>query len=104
VLRNGRRCFPNDAGESFMKQWNKDGGAHDWDECTLMELSALISQDLNKGTIEFVAAHTSRGYISHERLVISADSNAEWHNCNSSNGFGLDRWTRRETERYPLDY
>jgi hypothetical protein len=99
VLKNGRRCFADDA-ESFI-EWKADG-ALAWDRCTLKELYALISPHLNKGTIEFVAVHASRGYVSHERLLIDADGRAEWDNCYSHNCSGLDRWTRRETERYPL--
>jgi len=108
VLKNGRRYFANDADRSiiadvsFLEQW-KAGGGSDWDQCTLGELSDLISPLLTKGTIEFVAAHASGGYVSHERLVVSAVGYAEWHNCNSSSHFALDRWTRRETEYYPLD-
>ena len=58
VLRDGRRCFADDADELFIEQWEADyeaDGAMDWDECTLSELSGLISPHLNKGTIEFVA-------------------------------------------------
>jgi hypothetical protein len=104
VLKNGQRCFADDADESFIEQWDNDHGAHEWDECTLSELSGLISPHLTKGAIEFVAARASRTDVSHERLVINANGYAEWHNCDSSNRFGLDRWTRRETEHHPLGY
>jgi hypothetical protein len=85
VSKKGRRCLAADADELE-------------DRCTLRELSALISPHLTKGTIEFVAVHASRGYISHERLLIDADGHAEWDSCNSSDRFSLSRWTRREAE------
>ena len=108
VLENGRRCFANHADKSFIadelffEQWKADGHC-EWHQCTLGELSNLISPHLNKGTIEFVAVRASRGYVSHERLLIDADGRVEWHNCDSNNDFALDRWTRRETEHYPLE-
>ena len=100
VLKNGQRCFADDADESFIEQWDNDHGAREWDECTLGELSDLISPHLTDGRIEFVAVHASRTDVSHERLVFSPYGYAEWHNCDSSSRFGLDRWTRGETEDY----
>ena len=57
VLKDGRRCFVDDADASIIEQWeaDKDDGASDLDVYTLRELSALISPHLHKGTIEFVA-------------------------------------------------
>ena len=69
VLKNGRRCFANHADKSFIvdelffEQW-KAGGHCEWHQCTLGELSALISPHLNKGAIEFVAIQASRGHVS----------------------------------------
>jgi hypothetical protein len=102
VLKNGRRCLAGYADNSFMEQWQYNGD-YKWDECTLPELSHLISPHLAKGTLEFVAAHASEEYVSHERLLVRPHWYAEWHNCASSNCFGLERWTRRETEQYPFD-
>jgi hypothetical protein len=109
VLKDGRRCFADDADESFIAQWeaDKDKGALDWSEYTLSKLSALISPHLNKGTMEFVAVHArsgplerirlledrktgagdvievygSHGYVSHERLLVRSDGCVEWHAC-----------------------
>jgi hypothetical protein len=106
VLSDGRRCFANDADESFIEQWKADyvaDGAMAWDNCTLSELSALISPHLNKGTIEFVAVRADdlEG-ISHERLLVRSDGSAEWHECRSYNCFQFwdDQWTFGESEYY----
>ena len=103
VLKDGRRCFADDADASIIKQWeaDKDDGAFDWDEYTLRELSTLISPHLHKGTIEFVAVFVSRGLVRHERLLVRSDGCAEWHVCASMNHplFG-DHWTHRDTEYY----
>ena len=104
VLHDGRRCFADDADESFIEQWKADyeaGKAMVWDKCTLSELSALISPHLNKGTIEFVAvcADDCEG-ISHERLLVRSDGSAEWHECRSCNSFWDDQWTFGRSEYY----
>ena len=96
VLKDGRRRFADDADASFIEQWeaDKDDGAFDWDQCTLRELSALISPHLHKGTIEFVAAHVSRGLVRHERLLVRSDGSAEWHVCELMNDpIFADHWT-----------
>jgi hypothetical protein len=103
VLKDGRRRFADDADASFIEQWeaDKDDGAFDWDQCTLRELSALISPHLHKGTIEFVAAHVSRGLVRHERLLVRSDGSAEWHVCESMNDpIFADHWTHRDMEYY----
>jgi hypothetical protein len=109
VLEDGRRCFADEADDAFVEQWEvergeDDGGASreydDWCECTLGELSALISPHLNKGTIEFVTVHASNGHICHARLLVRSDGSAEWHACRS-NAFIRDYpETIRETEYY----
>ncbi len=126
VLKDGRRCFAKDANESFIGQWEaeKNDGASDWSECTLSELSALISPHLNKGTMEFVAVHGSSvfgseavllgakpaefvphahglgGCVYHERLLVRSDGCAEWHACSWINWAGFDGWSRSHTESY----
>ncbi len=103
VLKDGRRCFVDDADASIIKQWeaDKDDGAFNWDEYTLCELSALISPHLRKGTIEFVAVCVSRGVVRHERLLVRSDGRAEWHVCGSVDGsLFADYWTHRDTEYY----
>jgi hypothetical protein len=103
VLRDGRRCFVDDADASIIEQWeaDKDGGASNWDVYTLRELSALISPHLHKGTIEFVAVFVLRVFVRHERLLVRSDGCAEWHVCESRNDFGFaDHWARRDTEYY----
>ena len=103
VLKDGRRCFADDADASIIEQWeaDKDDGAFDWDAYTLRELSALISPHLHKGTIEFVAVSVSRGLVRHERLLVRSDGCAEWHVCASMNDpLFADHWTHRDTEYY----
>jgi hypothetical protein len=103
VLRDGRRCFVDDADASIIKQWeeDKDDGAFNFGEYTLRELSALISPHLHKGTIEFVAVHVSGSLVRHERLLVRSDGCAEWHVCASVNDpFFGDHWTHRDTEYY----
>jgi hypothetical protein len=88
TLSDGRRCFANDADESFIEQWEAEKGepgVFDQVVCTLGELSALISPHLNKGTIEFVAVRAWGGMIDHERLLVRSDGSAEYHWCNSRN-------------------
>ncbi len=102
VLHDGRRRFADDADKSFIEQWEADyeaAGAMDWDDCTLSELSGLISPHLNKGTIEFVAVCDREG-ISRERLLVRSDGSAEWHKCCSYNSFRDDQWTFEKSEYY----
>jgi hypothetical protein len=103
VLHDGRRCFADDADESFIEQWEADyeaAGAMVWDDCTLSELSALISPHLNKGTIEFVAVCADDREISHERLLVRSDGSAEWHKCCSCNDYWDAQSTPWEVEYY----
>jgi hypothetical protein len=88
VLGDGRRCFADDADESFIKQWEAEKrlwGTCNWDECTLRELSALISPHLNKGAIEFVAVLASSEDAFYERLLVRSDGSVEYHKCVSDN-------------------
>jgi len=47
VLKDGRRCFADDADESFIAQWkaDKDDGAKDWDKYTLNERSYFTAPE-----------------------------------------------------------
>jgi hypothetical protein len=123
VLKDGERCFANNADESFIKQWKAEegDGTKSWDYCTLSELSALISPHLTEGAIEFVAVHASsgsygchlvrsllemqcalgearasHGCLYHERLLVRSDGSAELHKCHKINWTGLEGKTYSE--------
>jgi hypothetical protein len=102
VLKDGRRCFADDADKSFIAQWeaDKDKGALDWSEYTLGKLSALISPHLNKGAIEFVEVRAAGGMIDHERLLVRSDGSAEYHNCHSRNFIYFHSGTNTDSEYY----
>jgi hypothetical protein len=103
VLKDGRRCFAKDADESFIQQWEADEGEEgvfDMDQCTLSELSALISPHLDKGTIEFVAVRASRADVCHERLLVRSDGSAKYHNRTSHNFFDANSGTHPDSEYY----
>jgi hypothetical protein len=110
LLEDGRRCFEDEADDAFVEQWEAErgednGGAYrECDhrrECTLGEISALISPHLNKGTIEFVAVHASEIAIYHTRLLIRSDGSAEWHRCISRDfAIGDCAGTYSETQYY----
>jgi hypothetical protein len=102
VLSDGRRCFANDADESFIEQWEAEKGepgVFDFVVCTLGELSALISPYLNKGTIEFVAVLATWADVCHERLLVRSDGSAEYHRT-SENRFVSNSGTYTVSEYY----
>ena len=65
VLASNLLCLTTGGVALWMRRTSNNGkhtkpdGTIDRDECTLNELSALISPYLNKGTIEFVAVQVT---------------------------------------------
>jgi hypothetical protein len=80
ILRDGRRCFEDEASEAIIAEWEAEDGDYDLADYSLEFLSNLIASHLTKGTIEFVSVAFERSlYAFHERIVIRTDGSAERH-------------------------